>query len=387
MRCFKPFPAMYQINRQQSLKLRVLLSGHLPPPVGGIATYYQSLLGSSLPERVILSFVQTSTHNRELSQSGRLTISNLLAAVKDCSRFFRAILSHRPQICHIGTAIGLSFCKHSICVGIARFFGSRVLLHPHCSLSALYMDRHRCWRWYFRQVIRLTDGVIALSNEWKQILQIAPGCQVYILHNAIDLAPYQRIAQDRFENPKRDGDVKILYLGHLGQAKGSLDLLEAAKHIDCEGIKTFFDLVGDELRPGELDHLRQGITKANLHTIIRLYPPVTGEEKLACFRNADIFVCPSYSEGLPMTVIEAMASGLPIVASNVGGLPDLVREGVNGILVDPGCPDQLADAIIKVITDTMLRHSMAEKSAQIAIEKYDIEQHVLKLIDIYAQFI
>jgi len=373
------------MNEPGLAKTKVLLAGHLPPPMGGIASYYQNLLSSSLPKRIKLKFVQTSTQNRELSQSGRFTILNFFDALKDCNRFLMAVLSHRPQICHIGTAFGLSFLKHSICIFIARFFGSRVLIHPHCSLSALYFDRSKWWRWIFCQVIRLSAGVIALSSEWQQILEIAPGSRVYLLQNAINLTSYQTIAQSRFENSRQDDDVVILYLGYIGKAKGSFDLLKAARVINSKAIKACFNLAGDELRPGELDHLQREIVNAKLNHMVKIQPPVIDEEKLAVFREADIFVYPSYSEGLPMAVIEAMASGLPIVATHVGGLPDLVREGVNGILVEPGCPTKLATALGKFILDPQLRHTMGTRSSQIASEEYDIEQHVLKLVDIYAK--
>jgi glycosyltransferase involved in cell wall biosynthesis len=364
-------------------KIRILLSGHLPPPIGGIATYYQSLLSSSLSEKVNLRFVQTSAHDRDLAQSGRATFANSFAAIKDCGRFFRAVLSHRPHICHIGTAFGLSFIKHGLCVAIAKIFKSRVLLHPHCSLSAVYSDRPGWWRWVVRQVIRLTDGVIALSSEWVQVTQIVPGSQVYLLHNAINLDPYLKIAQGRLERSRMDGVLNILYLGYLGRTKGSLDLLDAAQHLASKIIDISINLVGGELGPGELDHLRQQLEWDDLSKLVNIHPPVMGEDKLEWIRNADIFVFPSHSEGMPMAVIEAMASGLPVVASNVGGLPDLIQNGVNGILIDPGCPDQLAAALIDLASDENLRCSMGEKSLQLAKEKFDIEQHVAQLVGIY----
>ena len=373
------------MHPQDLTKIKVLLAGHLPPPVGGVGTYYQSLLSSSLPDRVNLLFVQTSTHNRELSQSGRATFSNLIAAMKDCVRFFRAVASFRPRICHIGTAFGLSFIKHSMCVFIARIFGSRVLLHPHCSLSALYMEHNKVWRWYFRQVIRQTHGVVALSKEWMQLPQIVRGCKVHSLPNAIDLAPYQGLAQQRLAHSHNNGVVHVLYLGYIGQAKGSFDLLDAAQCLSSKGVGVAFDLAGSELHPGELDLMRQKIDAANMSRVVKIHPPVLSAEKLVFFRDGDIFVYPSYSEGMPMAVIEAMASGLPIVAATVGGLPDLVREGVNGMLVEPGRSDQLAAALLRISSDSRLRHTMQENSAQIAREEYDIEQHVFKLVEIYTQ--
>lgn len=383
MRLFEKSLKMQKKGRRETEKIRLLISGHLPPPIGGIATYYQALLNSSLTEKVDLLFVQTSSQNRNLSHSGRVTYSNLIAAAKDYGRFFRGYITFRPELCHIGTAFGLSFLKHSICVITARVFGSRVLLHPHCGLSALYSDRPALWRFWFRQIIRLTDGLIALSNEWSQVSQIVPGTRVYLLQNSIDLAPYQAIAQDRLAQPLKNSAVSILYLGYIGAAKGSFELLEAARQLNSEGIRTSFDLVGGELRPGEADKLQQQIEILNLSHVIRIHPPVCGFEKLTCFRNADIFVYPSFSEGMPIAVIEAMASGLPIVASNVGGLPDMVRDEENGILVDPGRSDKLASALCRIINNPNLFRLMQQNSARIARERFDIEEHVERLVEIY----
>ena len=114
----------------ENAKPRILVSGHLPPPMGGIATFYQSLLNSSLPQKVDFCFVETSSQKRTLSQTGTFSFSNLMSAVSDYGRFTKAIIKHRPQLTHIATAFGLSFFKHSVCVIIARVFGSRVLIHP-----------------------------------------------------------------------------------------------------------------------------------------------------------------------------------------------------------------------------------------------------------------
>jgi len=364
--------------------LRVLLAGHLPPPLGGIATYCESLVGSSLSERVDLAFVQTSTHGRDLSQAGSASYANILAALKDIGRFYQAVRAHRPQVCHLNTAYGASFVKHSLCAAIARLAGSRVLLHLHCSLSALYTGKPGWWRWFFRQVLRLASGVIALSSEWKQLTQILPGKPVHILQNAIDLEPYQVLARARSVQTPHANPLRILYLGYIWKAKGSFDIVEAARLMAGVKEQAVFDLVGSEMRPPELEQLARLIQEAGLNGVVNLHPPAFGEDKLAYFRCADIFVYPSYSEGMPMAVIEAMASGLPVVASTAGGLPDLVQDGVNGLLVEPGQPEQLAAALQKLMTNPNLRRSMQEQSARLAAAQFDIEQHMERLIGIYA---
>jgi hypothetical protein len=99
-------------------KPRILISGALPPPMGGVGTYYQTLLNSSLQHQVDMHFVQTSSQKRELSNTGKATLSNFSAAIKDCWRFTKAVLVGHPQLTHIGTAFGLSFVKNTYCACI-----------------------------------------------------------------------------------------------------------------------------------------------------------------------------------------------------------------------------------------------------------------------------
>src|SRR4030042_4518984 len=164
----------FLINKHQSMqpthykltsKPRVLISGALPPPMGGVGVYYQTLLKSSLSDQINLQFVQTSTQNRINSSTGRASLPNLIGAIKDCWRFTRAVIVYRPKIVHIGTAFGLSFVKHTFCIIIGQLFGARVLLHPHCSFTVIYKERSKLWKWYLKQEIRLPDVIIVLSQE------------------------------------------------------------------------------------------------------------------------------------------------------------------------------------------------------------------------------
>jgi len=364
-------------------KPRVLISGTLPPPMGGIATYFQNLINSSLPERVDLQFVQSSSQQRPLSSSGRFSLDNIVSAVADIIRFTQSFLKHHPQVTHIATSFGLSLFKHGICVWIARIAGGRVLLHPHCSLQAIYLERPAWSQWFFRQVVGSSSGVLVLSDEWDQLHRIVRTCKVYQLPNAIDLDSYAEVGRVNIKRSYHSGPLRIFYLGYLGKAKGTFDLIEAVDMLVVNGADISLDLVGDELNPGERNQLIQTIKNKDLNGTIHLHLPVSGAEKLAFFRAADVFVYPSYHEGQPMAVIEAMACALPIVATNVGGLPDLVSTGENGLLVEPGKPELLANALDCLMKDRELRLWMQNKSYQRALENYDIEQHVSKLVNVY----
>ncbi len=364
---------------------RVLVSGHLPPPVGGIATYFLALVNSELPELVDFAFVQTSTQKRALADSGRFNLRNLLWAAQDCARFAAAVLKHRPQVVHISTAFGVSFLKHSLCVWIARLAGCRVLLHPRCSISVLYLNRSKLGRWYFRQVVRQTSGVLALSREWMQLKSIVPSCTVYYLPNAIDQTPYRPIASERLARPAGQPPLRLLYLGYLGRDKGSFDLVEAARLLQAAGQSFHLDLVGDELHPGEKAELSRRIEAAGLEDCVQVHPPAYNQEKLAFFRNADLFIYPSHHEGLPNAVIEAMACALPVIATRVGGIPDQVQEGVNGFLSERGDAPALAASVQKLLADPALRRKMQIASARLAREQYDMTLYVPRLAALYRQ--
>lgn len=362
---------------------RVLISGHLPPPMGGIGTYYQTLLASSLPRRVNLRFIDTSLRRRPGAKTGSWSFSNLVSAIADCVRFTAAVVVYRPTICHISTAFGLSFLKHSACIVIAKLLGSKVLLHPHCSFYFLYERQSRVWQWFVRSVAGFCHGIIVISSEWKKLQEIVPACNIYYLPNAIDLSGYIEVGREKIDLPIDKPCLRVLYVGHLGKAKGSFDLICAAKTILEQGHGVVFDLVGQEQAAGDIKQLNAQVADAGLEPFIHIRPGVPGEEKIQLFRSADIFVYPSYHEGMPMAVIEAMACGLPIVATQVGGLPDLVCPGENGMLVPVGQPDQLAKAICQLIANPQMRYSMQINSFRFAQGKFDIEKLVPRLLDIY----
>jgi glycosyltransferase involved in cell wall biosynthesis len=351
--------------------------------MGGIGAFYQNLLGSSLPERVNLQFVDTSSRRRPGAETGKWSLSNLVSAIVDCVRFSKAVLVHKPEICHIATAVGLSFLKHSVCIAIARLMGSKVLLHPHCSFHFLYERQGKAWQWFVRKIIGFCHGVIITSSEWLGLQETVPGCQIYYLPNAINLMNFVDVGREKIESKSAKACLHILYLGHLGKEKGSFDLISAAKKVLKQEHGVVFELVGHEQVIGNIEQLSTEVAEAGLERFIQVRPAVNDAEKIELFRSADIFVYPSYHEGMPMAVIEAMACGLPIIATQVGGLPDLVCHGLNGLLVPAGQPDRLADAMYQLIVEPQTRCSMQVSSFRLAQENYDVEKLVIRLLDIF----
>jgi glycosyltransferase involved in cell wall biosynthesis len=231
----------------------------------------------------------------------------------------------------------------------------------------------------------MTNGVVALSTEWNQLNSIVPGCPVYYLPNGIDLSTYRNLGLSRIAGTKYPLQLKVLYLGYIGKSKGSFDLIEAAGETMSQKVPAIFDLVGEDVSPGEVEQIKKQIEQTGLGNVVTLHPTASDAKKIDFFREADIFIYPSYSEGMPIAVIEAMACGLPVIATRVGGLPDLVTDGINGILVDAGHPDQLMSALKSLSLKPDLRVSMQLNSYQRAFDEYEIEKHVTRLVDIYGK--
>jgi glycosyltransferase involved in cell wall biosynthesis len=360
-------------------RIRVVISTHVGTPGSGIDTLYGDLFRSRFRELVDLYYVDNHPRAGSHSETGRISQSNLASTLSYYAHFVALLLRVRPHVVHLATALGLSFLKQGNAVTMARALRTRVVLAPHCSYARLFPG-NRLWKAYGRFVLRRCNGLIALSKEWLALRQSLPGCLIEYLPNAIDVKPYRELPRPRIDDDGRM--VRALFLGHIGREKGSFDLVEAAgllQHmISCPPWQ--IELMGEAVPQDELERLRQLINEAALQERIHIRPPVFDAEKVACLSHADLFVLPSYHEGMPVSLIEAMASGLPIVATSVGGIPDLVTDGENGLLVPPGQPRELAEALGGLITDPGKRTQMGLAGRQRALEWHDLDARVPDLV-------
>jgi glycosyltransferase involved in cell wall biosynthesis len=163
------------------------------------------------------------------------------------------------------------------------------------------------------------------------------------------------------------GEIKLLSVGRIAPVKGLHVLLDALAHVRrcCPPLEVRLRIVGHNAVPEYEAQLRSQVVLHNLEDWVSFVPPKrAGEELMAEYRSADIFVCPSIHEGTPKTIPEAMTKGLPIIATRVGGIPELVRDGYSGVLVPPGDPIALADALIRVSSDPRLRRALGNGSIE-----------------------
>jgi glycosyltransferase involved in cell wall biosynthesis len=361
-------------------KIKVLIAAHIGQPWGGISSNYENLLASRLPELVELSFVETSAR-RSFDKGGYFNTHNLLLALAMAIRFFAALIKNNPNVIHIGTAHSGSFLKHSLMVLFGRLAGKKVILMLHCGYEALF-SRSGFWRQYVLFILGRCNGIAVISREWLALKPLLPHSLIEYIPNALNLEPYLALPLSRFAGRS---PVKLLYLGHIGRDKGTFDLIEAARLILQATLAPFqIDLVGDTLSTGEYERAQSKINENGLENYVYLWNAEFGDKKLKRLEQADVYVLPSYSEGMPISIIEALASALPVVGTRVGGIPDMIDPGHNGLLVSHCNPDELAQALIQLIIDAHLRYGMSCAARQIACERFSMENRVQKLVNLYA---
>jgi glycosyltransferase involved in cell wall biosynthesis len=333
-----------------------------------------------MQDLVQLHWIGTSTGNIPYYKRGALKVMNVVNAIENIIAFNKKFSECDPDIVHIGTSYSTSFAKHAIILLLAKIRGSKVVLHPRFSYEKLWAKNHLL-NILIRLILSMSDGIIVLSEEWlNDGLKEYRHKMVYIL-NAINLEPYLSIAEK-----KRDSfePINILYIGHVGAEKGVFDLIRAIDELQKNGtIKVNVNIVGEELKNGEGKRARHLIGELGLNDFIHIYPPEYGEKKYRRFECADILVLPSYHEGMPISIIEAMAAGLPIIATNIGGIPDLVKNNLTGILITPGDIAQLANAVDRLAHSSELRKMFGEEARRSAIANHDINQIAEQIVSFY----
>jgi glycosyltransferase involved in cell wall biosynthesis len=187
-----------------------------------------------------------------------------------------------------------------------------------------------------------------------------------------------------YRAPRDDADpFQILNVARMAATKGHAVLLEGLAAANDAGLAWRATLVGDGPERANVEALAH---RLGLDGRIRLTGALSANEALALYAEADAFCLPSFAEGLPVVLMEAMASGVPVVASRTSGTPELVEDGKTGLLVDPGSPDQVAAALKRLASDPELRRELAATARRRIEDDYDLRTNVRRLCDLLAPF-
>jgi glycosyltransferase involved in cell wall biosynthesis len=288
--------------------------------------------------------------------------------------FIKLLLQGRVALLHAHLNSDASFWRKALIAVPAIAFGVPVVLQVHCGAFAEFY-RARCSppaRGFVRWLLRRAAAVIALSEESRAALaEIAPGVAIRVIPNPVAIPPWR--ARLDSEPPT------VLFLGMLTAPKGVFDLLAAWPAVRAAVPRARLVLAG----AGAIEEARAIARENGFDASLETPGWIVGEAKVALLREAAVFALPSHWEAMPMSVLEAMAAGLPVVATRVGGVPAAVQPGT-GLLVDPGDRDALAASLIRVLVDASLRQAMGTAARLRAEEEFSAAVVVPRIESLWA---
>ncbi len=240
-----------------------------------------------------------------------------------------------------------------------------------------FAKHYRVLRPFVRWMWHDADALVAVSNGLREYaFETAPDIPIEVIPNAIELSKFTPPRQRNHNGP-----VRLLFVGRFNAFKNVESLLETVDKLCQQGIDNFeLRLVGDGERRANLERL---VVEKGLTRNVRFLGWVDREAIVERYRQADLFVTATTWEGMPNTVLEGMACGLPVVATRASGLDQLVHEGVNGHLVDIGDSTAMADRLADLIDNPYERLRMGKESRKIAEQQFAWEYITEQYVQIY----
>ncbi len=354
-------------------KPKVVMVGPVPPPMGGMGSVVVNLRDSELSRRCGL----TVMNNAKTTREGRPLFVGIGAQIRLLRRLVGHILRGRGQIVHVHTCSGFIFWRDCLHAAAARLLGSRVVLHVHGgSVEDFAAGQGRIARGAMRLAFERVSAVIVLSRDWVSRLgPYGPCANWRAVPNGVPVPVKTAAVESR--------KPVFLFLGDLGEGKGVRDLVKAASVALRRGFGGRVDLAGRETQAGEKESLERLIAEVGCESVVRLVGVLSGKPKAQALLSSACLVLPSYAEGLPMAILEAMACGLPIIGTKVGAIPEVIREGVEGLLVEPGDVEGLADRMVRVSQDMRLRRRMGKAARLRVRQHYSLQVMVKRIMEVY----
>ena len=306
-------------------------------------------------------------------------------------RLARMMREQRPHILHTHTAKAGAIGR--LAVLLARGARPPIVVHTfhgHVLRGYFGWGRGQVFRWLERILAGVADALIAVSPEVRDdlvALGVAPEAKFTVIRLGIQLD--ERVAADGAARAEMrrllgigEGRFAIGWVGRMTGVKRTDDVLRAFKQVRDRGVDACLCMVGDGPDRAQTERLA-----SELGVIRHCLFPGYQEDVGPFFAAFDVFVLPSGNEGTPVTAIEALASGCPVVATRVGGVPDVVREGEDGYLVEPGAVDELAERLTRLAADADLRARMGEAGRSRVVPRYAVTRLVDDVDRLYRELL
>jgi glycosyltransferase involved in cell wall biosynthesis len=334
----------------------------------------ENLLESDLRNHFDIISLNTADR-RGLTNVGRLDFNNVVLALKHGLQFLWILVARRPEIVYMCIAQNtLGYLRDCLFLAPALLAGRKVVVHLHGSdFRGFYDQTYFVMKDLIRWTLSRVNKMIVLGSCLTELFKgIIPDDRMAVIPNGIKPFAYEN------KNSQKQSDHKhfqILYLGTLMKTKGFMEFLRSIPIILKEVPSARFTLVGEHCYPEEMQDAFDFTRDHKLSSYVEFPGILVRRDKEKILLESDVFVFPPVApEGQPLVILEAMAAGLPIIATPQGAITDMVIDGVNGFIVPPGDPAAIAEKVELLLKDKPLRIRMGRASHEIFLKRFTLNR-------------
>jgi glycosyltransferase involved in cell wall biosynthesis len=348
----------------------VLMVGTDLAGMGGVRAVVQGYIEGGLFDEVDCTYVATHRYGSRFAKLSAALSGWLKVAVR--------LHALEAPLLHVHISPGASFWRKSVVCALARIARRPYILHVHAGqFEKFYEQSSPAARRIVRAVFERAALVIALSRSWREILgRIAPQARIEVMPNGVSLPAIDHSRR------RADRQPTLLFLGDVARHKGVFDLVRAFARL-ARDFPRLRLIVGGA---GEIQEVRRLAAGLGLGERIECTGWLPSERKREQLAGAMSFVLPSYMEGMPMALLEAMSWGLPAVATAVGGVPEIITHELDGLLVAPGDIAALAAAIARLAGDASLRERLSSAARATIATRFSLDTSIARLLALYRRF-
>lgn len=355
------------------VRKKILIAGPSPARRGGVSHHIKTLLNSPLQNDFHLVYFRVGPEYSDY----KLTV--IFKFMITPFRFLFQLLTVKPDVLHLNPSFDRkSLLRELPMILLSRIFGCAGLVQFHGGSVENLVKKNRI-PVYLKLLLSLAHHVILLTEiQKKALLKFLPTLQASVLPNMVYIPKKSK------KYTKREDGFKLLFLSRIERKKGIYDILEAIPLVIEKFPKAWFYFAGEGPDRSNVEKL---CSDEKIREHVKFFGHVGKDMKDRLFSESDVFLFPSqHPEGMPYAILEAMAHGLPIIATPVGSLPEIVLHGQNGLLIPTESPHKLAESIIQLLVDFDLRKKMGSMNRKLAEEKFNITVVSQKFKNLYESF-
>lgn len=341
------------------MKKKILFIMHTPPPVHGAAMMGQYIKDSKLINKSFDCIYINPSISDSVASVGKVNVKKILRLLGTYWEVLTTVIKEKPDLCYFtATCSGWGIIRDAVMVGILKLCHRKIVLHLH-NKGVKNLRGNKIADFFYRIMFKNVKVILLSERLYDDVSQFVKREDVYICPNGIP----DTTGGDKEPMAERHNKIPhLLFLSNLLESKGVIVLLDALKILKDKGYSFVCDFVGAETKEIDAERFQNEVEARGLNKLAVYDGRKYGEEKEKFFNIADVFVFPTYYSGetFGLVNLEAMEHKIPIVATNVGGIPDVVKNGKNGLISEQKNPISLADCIAELLDDKTLREKMGE---------------------------